>query len=74
MAAVRRDPTRHAPSSRHVFVLVPWERALVIRERLLELGVKSVARFDPQDRQAKLEILQDIDPGRIHNLLKSTQK
>jgi hypothetical protein len=74
MAAVSREHARNAATSRHVFVPVPWERALTIRERLLEWGIKSIARFDPQGQKAKLEILHDIDPHRVKALLRDVPK
>ncbi len=68
MATAERQ-AHPARSGRPVFITVPWERALAIRESLLERGIPSIARFDPAGRKAKLEILQDVNPDRLQDVL-----
>jgi hypothetical protein len=74
MALLPQEHAQRVTPDRRLLVPVPWELALTLRERLLERGIKSVARFDPEGRQARLELLHHADPRLVRRLLKTGPK
>jgi hypothetical protein len=70
MTATLEDCAPFTNAKKHVVVPVPWDRADSIRNRLSERGITSIACYDPQDRQASIEICQDIDLHSIQDVLR----
>ena len=68
MANTPEERTPFTNTKNHLVVPVPWDKADTIRNRLAERGITSVACYEPQEREASIEICQDIDLDSVRDV------
>jgi hypothetical protein len=54
-----------------LFLAVSWRKANSLRSLLQRHGIHAIACFDPANRTAGLEILSDVSPETLQEILKT---